>query len=605
MTKTYRGALVLVVVGALLVPATASAAVPAGVTKGLDYLHASQRTDGGFSYGSVHGNTSDTPWAMLAITAGGNNPARWQVDERSPITFLQDTNLESAAKSSGNVPEYYALCILAYRAANRTDLLSSAGSTQIDLVGRLMSYQYPTYGYYSPGEPATTAAATETTAWAILGLIAAHQSGPPVSSAVAWLQTAAQNNGSGGGPNADGGFGSQPNFQSSTTITSLVVQALVSAGVSPAGKVVQGAAGFIESMQLKGGGFQDTQSGFANAPSTGWAIEGLRAGGVDPHKLVLGGRSPYTFLSSLRQKNGSYFEFPSDIGDVMGATIQATIALGNKTLPIPHGPDVLTHFDPRFVTGTVAPKNGARFASATVLVKAAYRDNLNGTGVKASAISVTLDGKSKTKAAHITASHLRLQLTKLADGSHTLVITVHDWAGNAVRVERSFTVAVPTGGGGSSTGGGTHPGGSGEGSGGGSGGEGTGGGGTTVHHTASPTPRATISSSPTVSPGITLTPTPSSSFPNTLTSPSPSASVTGQAAGSSGSGGGGNTAAVVGATLAVLVPLGFAGSWLVRRHLMGVMGGASRGEILPRGSSVWRRFWKSSGGPPPPAGGGE
>jgi hypothetical protein len=81
--------------------------------------------------------------------------------------------------------------------------------------------------------------------------------------------------------------------------------------------------------------------------------------------------------------------------------------------------------------------------------------------------------------------------------------------------------------------------------------------------------------------------------------------VTGQAAGSSGSGGGGNTAAVVGATLAVLVPLGFAGSWFVRRHLMGVMGGASRGEILPRGSSVWRRFWKSSGGPPPPAGGGE
>jgi hypothetical protein len=60
----------------------------------------------------------------------------------------------------------------------------------------------------------------------------------------------------------------------------------------------------------------------------------------------------------------------------------------------------------------------------------------------------------------------------------------------------------------------------------------------------------------------------------------------------------------VGTTLAVLVPLGFAGSWLVRRHLLGVMDGASKGTILPPGSSVWQRFWKSSGGAPP-GGGGE
>ena len=166
MTKTYRGALVLVVVGALLVPATAAAAVPAGVTKGLDYLHASQRTDGGFSYGSAHGNTSDTPWAMLAITAGGNNPARWQVDGRSPITFLQDTNLETAATEQRQRARV--LRSLHPRLPGRQPHRPALERRQhADRPRRqAQSYQYPTYGYYSPGEPATTAAATETTAWA-------------------------------------------------------------------------------------------------------------------------------------------------------------------------------------------------------------------------------------------------------------------------------------------------------------------------------------------------------------------------------------------------------------------------------------------------------
>ena len=235
------------------------------------------------------------------------------------------------------------------------------------------------------------------------------------------------------------------------------MQALVAGQVAASDTVVQNAAGFIKSMQRSDGkshgGFQDTTLGYANAPSTAWAIEGLHAAAINPAGLAKG--SPYTFLASLRQKNGSSYEFPGDLGDVMDATMQATIALSGKTLPIPHGPNVLTRFDPSFTTGSVVPKSGARFASRTVEIRAAYHDNVNGTGVDRKAVGVAVDGKSKTKAAHIYTTHLNLQLTKLSNGSHTFVITVHDWAGNAVRVERSFTVAVPTGGG--STGGGTHP----------------------------------------------------------------------------------------------------------------------------------------------------
>lgn len=603
MTKTYRGVLLLcAVVGMLLVPAVAGAAVPASVTKALDYLHTRQRADGGFSYSSSSGNASDTPWAMLAIAAGANDPSRWQVDKRSPVSFLQGINLVTAATNSGNAPEYYALAILAYLAADRTDLLSNAGSGQIDLVAKLESYQSPTSGYFSPSGNPTSA--TETTAWAVLGLVAAHQSGSPsVSSALTWLQESANSGGSGGGPNADGGFGTQPTAQSSTTITSLVVQALIAGKVGTGNAVVQDAAHFIAGMQTSGGGFRDTTNGDANTPSTAWAIEGRRAAGLSAD-LAINGHTPFTFLASLHRVNGSYNEFASDMGDVMNATLQASIALSGKTLPVHHGANALTRFAPSF-TGTVLPKAGARYASSTVLVRAAYHDNKNGTGISTAAVRLTVDGKPKTGAAHVTASGLHLSLTNLTDGSHTYVIVVRDHAGNAVRLQRSFTVAVPTGS--TSTGGGTHPGSSTSGSTttkGGSSSSGSSGTGA-VTHTTTPTPAATISPSQSVLPGATLTPTPSSSLPGTLTTPSPSTSISGRVTGSHGSGGGGvNTAAAVGTTLAALVPFGFFGSWLVRRRLIGVMGGATRGEILPRDTSVWQRFWKPSG-ERPPAGGRE
>jgi hypothetical protein len=596
VTKTYRGALLLALVIALLLPTAAAAAVPVSVTKGLDWLHTRQRSDGGLSYTSSSGNPYDTPWTMLAIAAGNNGPGRWKIDGHSTVTFLQDTNLATAATNSGNAPEYYALCILAYRAAGRTDLLTTAGSAQSDLISNLKSYQLIPDGYYSPAKPATTDAATETTAFAVLGLVAAHQSGPPLSDAVAWLRANANNRSDLGA----GGFGSSPVTQSSTTVTSLVVQALIAAEGTKAGRadqVVQDAAQFIETMQKGGGGgFEDTTQGFVNAPSTAWAIEGLNAVGLHPDQLS---PSPYTFHKSLRHHNGSTYEFTGgDIGDVLNATTQATIALSGKTLPITlaSSHNVATRFDPSFTSDSVVPKRGARFAGRTVEVQASYHDNANGTGINSAAVTVSVDGKSKTKAAHISASHLSLQMTKLKNGSHTFVIRIHDKAGNDAYTQHSFTIAVPASGGG--TGGGTHPGGT-TGNSSSSTSSGTG---TTVHST--PTPKATISPSQGVSPGVTLTPTPASSFPASGLSPSPSASVTGQVAGSgSGGGSGGHTAAIVGTALAALVPLGFAASWIVRRNLMGAMAGASRGEILQGGSSVWQRFWKSGGSPP--AHGGE
>ena len=404
MSKTYRGALLLALVIALLVPASAAAAVPAGVTKGLDYLRTRQRSDGGFSYSSSQGSAATTPWVMLAIASGANNPARWKSDGHSPITYLQSINLTSAATNSGNAPEYYALCIVAYRTANRTDLLTSAGSTQIDLVDKLESYQSLTGDFYSPS--GSTFEATETTAWAILGLVAAHQSGPQLSGAVSWLEGQANT----AGVDA-GGFGSTPgpDEQSSTTVTSLVVQALAAAGASVTSGVVPDAIAFIERMQVSDGGFTDTSDGFVNAQSTGWAIEAMHAALRDPHALVVDGHSPFTFLASLRQKNGSYHDYPSDIGDVMGATTQASFALGGRTLGSAPAKNRVTRFAPSFKSGSIVPKPGARLASGTVWVEASYADNVNGTGIDAKAIRVTVERAPEDRGGpyHLVAPHAR------------------------------------------------------------------------------------------------------------------------------------------------------------------------------------------------------
>jgi hypothetical protein len=291
----------------------------------------------------------------------------------------------------------------------------------------------------------------------------------------------------------------------------------------------------------------------------------------------------------LLQKNGSYYESSGDIGDVMGTTSQASIALAGKALPIPPAGDVVTDFAPQF--GSVTPAAGARFATSTVLVRAAYQDNPNGTGIATSGIRITLDGAAKTKAASIQATRLTLKLTKLTNGSHTVVIAICDRAGNATRIQRKFTVAVPVASSSSSGEGDTHSGSGGSST--GSGGSSTSSSAATVHHSASsPTPLATLT------PAVTLTPTPFSASSGGSASPSPGTSVTRRVAGASHSDGRGKMAAVVGTTLLVLLPLGFVGPWLVHRRLLGVMDSATWGEILPPRSSVWRRFWRSGGSPP-------
>jgi hypothetical protein len=508
---------------------------------------------------------------MLALAALDNDPALWQAAGHTPVRFLQVTDLAAAAASSGNAPAYYARCILAYRAADRLDLLSDAGSGHIDLVTSLESFQ-SAQGYFSAVPASSATAGTETTAWAVLALVAAKTAGAPLTTAVAWLQAPPATDGSGGGPNADAGFAAQPTAQSSVAATSLAVQALIAAGLPVSTAVVTNAVTYLKTMQSTTGGFPGLAGGSPDVAATAWAMEGLVAAGVEPGTVVSAGHSPSAFLASSLQKDGSY----GTAADAVATTAQAVIALAGRTLSVaPVSGKLTTGLDPQF--GAIAPKSDARLVNTSLLVSVAYHDSPYGPGLAISGISVRLDGHDKTGAASIHATHLTLTLSRLKNGRHALVVSVPDLAGNVAVLHRWFTVAVPTA---KAT---TH---------------------SSPSASPSPTPSSTATtgghsasvshnppSTPSPTPVTTLTPTAVSPSPSaTAPTPSPAAGRRPRHRKSAFRRAG--AAAIMGASLAVLVPLGFVVPWLGRRRLMRVMEGATWGEILPANQRWWHGFFR-------------
>ncbi len=619
MNTTYRGAALLALVILILVPgaAAASGRSATALTKyytphALDCLNAHQRTDGGFSLNASAGDAASTNWVIMALAAAGQKPASWRTEGNDPLDFLKGKNLENAAQGTSpvNVPRYYAQAILAYSAAGRGDLIYIAGSTSINLVAKLESYADKTTGEFSPVPGSTTVGydQVETTAWALLAMTEAGETSALPGDAARWLAAQARGN---------GGFAADLKLSTAPTAgaTGLVVQALKAAdSTDPAvtAAIANGAA-FLRTLQRPDdGGFAERAGGPSNTVSTAWAVEGLRAAGTSIGSLTY---DPLLYLRHRQIRSGAFRQSAGSLGNLMDTTPQALIALSGRSLPVGTGQTTGTHFDPRFAALT--PQAGSVFKTRSVTVHASYydtprnHDTLTGTGIKPAAIRITLDGKGITKKAHIFTGSLSLALSGLANGSHKIAVTIADRAGNTTQLTRTFTVSVPvtppasgtgTGGGtGTGTGGNTHPG----------GGTGTSGGhvvtpsgptgGTTPGGTTT-TPGTSASPFASISPGTALStpPTTNGSFPPGV-APSPTATVTGSVAskGGSGGGGGGHTAAYVGGALLALVPLGFAGSWLLRRRMMDVMAGAAKGQTLPAEPSRGWQFWKQPGGTPP------
>ncbi len=586
MTKTSRPALLLAVVllAALLVggvfPDAAAADRAAPVTKALDYLFTKQLPSGGFADSTSAQSAMITPWVMLAVVAGQENPVKWTQGGKDPLyDYLQTINLERAAEATGgapyNAPAFFAKLILAYSAVDKPELIYAAGTPRIDLLAKLLSFRSDD-GHFSPATSGDKSLwDVTTTTWALLALRAAGQADGNVSSAAAWLEAAQK---------SDGSWPDQTGGASSIDSTAAAVQALRAAGVSADAASVSSALAYLRDKQLADGGFSyapsDTRS---NTESTAWVVQALIKAGVDPATWTRNGRSPVDYLKA-RQRASGVFEHRKDlvVANNVTTTTQAAIALAGKAFPFSLGKVYAPKHLPSF--SSFKPGNGAVFSSTNdVVVDVRYIDPKGGTGIRADAVRIFIDGANKTKNAKISASQLSLKLIDLSYGQHTIQVRIADRAGNRRTSSHTITVSYRPSSGGSSGGGSSS------------------GSGTTYPHYSSGTtitPRTTLrptarSTPTTTTPlpdatdtgavtGTVLTPD-ESPYPVPSASPSPSAS--GVAGGDSG-----GSAGVLGGTLLAMLPLGAGLSyWLHRRHAAS-LADAGRGKLLAGGGTPWQRF---------------
>jgi hypothetical protein len=95
-------------------PRHASSSRPAYITKGLDFIHSRQQTNGGF------GSMANTAWGILGGVASGERMGSglWTVAGKKPVTYLQaNSHIKAASELGVNAPVYYARAIMAYVAA--------------------------------------------------------------------------------------------------------------------------------------------------------------------------------------------------------------------------------------------------------------------------------------------------------------------------------------------------------------------------------------------------------------------------------------------------------------------------------------------------------
>lgn len=559
-------------------PAVALAARSTSVTKGLDYLHSQQAATGGY------GNSTATGWVILGAVATGERMSSnaWSKAGKNPVSALQTTNHLTSANATSNVVEYYSTMILSYMAADRKTFIYAAGTTDMNLLEKLYSYQdidpaSVTKGSFSPdGSANRLRLSIRSTAWAIVAIHSMGLDNTRLQDAVGWLKTK---------QNADGGFSYQPGNESTTSDTALALQALRAGGTVSGDSLIQDALDYLDGVQLTSGGFPDQEktSAVKDADATADAIQAIGAAGDDPSSgrwRTSTGMNPFIALTRLQATRGAFKAEPDALINPVVVTGHAVMALSHQNFnryPQIRPPAVKAFvYRPHF--NTISPKGGVTFKTTQIVpIRATYGDGTGGTGISTAAVRLFVDNVDKTKPAVVANHGLHLTLKKVPNGKHTYKIVLKDRAGNQREVTRTFTVAVPIASPAPIP---TYnptpvatptvfpP--------------------STYHPTPTPTPTATATLYPT--PTATPSPTPFPSASGTpitgapVNSPSPGPGSTG-----SGGNGGGSAAGFLGGTLLAMLPLGAALTYYLLHRREEAMAGAMVGEELPGGGSDWER----------------
>jgi hypothetical protein len=306
-SRARRGAAVACALAALAVAASLLAAPDAALAKGPGdaqlWLEKAQNSDGGF--GESASSTSSpgiTGWAILGLESAGRSPLDIGRNGHTPVDYLRKR--AGAISSTGDIER----TILALEGAG----VGSRDFAGQNLVKRLLG---------RPASDGSFEGQVNLTAFGVLALRAAGESGKAVDRAAKWLR---------GAQNADGGWGFQPGAGSDPDSTGAALQALAAAG---AGGVSDG-VGYLRDNQGGDGGWALLGQSSSNSQSTAWAIQGLVAAGTDPGGVKTAGHSGLDYLAARQQGDGHYRYSKSSDQTPVWVTGQGLLAVERKAFPI-------------------------------------------------------------------------------------------------------------------------------------------------------------------------------------------------------------------------------------------------------------------------------
>jgi len=377
-------------------------ASPSGVGPALDYIHACQRSDGGFAE-KTKSSSSDaiTAWAIVAIASAGEDPSAWTVGGHNPVQYL------STKASAWSSTTDYARTTLAVVAA-RKDPRSFGG---VDLVAKIRA------DVRDKGDDGDQIGSyVNSHAWGMLALEAA---GSDVSGAeTKWLLRQ---------QNSDGGWGWAPGIASDTNDTAAAVQALIVSGYSDSSSAVKRALSYLRAAQVNDGGFSYQGGAKSDADSTAWVTQALVAAGESPEAWTSDGHDPLERLRALQLPDGSVGYATGGHANPLLVTVQTLPALAKKAFPLaPKSLGAPRHYKPTVATSW--PTSGASVTWHSNSLLAFDIDDGSGAGVDAGAISVTVDGTRRT--ATLNAQTAYVALASPSVGSHRVSVRVTDRAGN-------------------------------------------------------------------------------------------------------------------------------------------------------------------------------
>lgn len=263
---------------AALLAALALAAGPA------DYVAAHQQGDGGFAETGQASDPNLTAWAVLGLAASGRKP------ERSPADYY--------AANPPRTANDIALRILALRAL---------GLDTDELVSRLEGMRRPD-GRIGP--------LVNSTIW---GVIALRASGRPAGTSVRYLLRVQR---------PSGGWSWLPRGAADSNDTAAAVQALRAGGVEAGSRRIRRALAYLRRLQRPDGGFALQPGRASDAQSTAWAIQAFVAAGRSP------GRGAFSYLATLRRRDGSYRYSKRYVTTPLWVTAQVLPALARKPFPL-------------------------------------------------------------------------------------------------------------------------------------------------------------------------------------------------------------------------------------------------------------------------------